>query len=146
MKLIVKTFDELTVTELYEMIKARIQIFTMEQQIMYQDLDDVDYTSLHCFLMEDKKVVAYLRAYDRTPGDHSVIKIGRVLSIRHGEGLGAKLMRESMPKIKERLHCKTICMDAQKHALGFYEKLGFVQISGDFLEEGIVHVAMQKDV
>ena len=60
MKLTVKKFQELTTTELYEILKARAEIFIMEQEINYQDMDDIDYKSLHCFFTEDKKVIAYL--------------------------------------------------------------------------------------
>ena len=57
------TFDELTTKELYEILKSRSQIFTIEQNIHCQDMDDIDYNSLHCYIMDDNKVVAYLRAF-----------------------------------------------------------------------------------
>ena len=63
MQLIAKKFDELTTKELYEILKARSEIFQMEQNIHYQDMDDIDYQSLHCFFMENNKVIAYLRAF-----------------------------------------------------------------------------------
>ena len=140
-----KKFDELTTTELYEILKARSKIFIMEQHINYLDMDDVDYKSLHCFFKEDGKVTAYLRAYY---GDDSgsVVKIGRVLTLKHGCGTGRALMEQSITAIKNVMNCRKICMDAQKYAAGFYEKLGFKVTSGDFLEEGIVHVAMELEV
>ncbi len=89
MKLTVKKFQELATTELYEILKARAEIFIMEQEINYQDMDDIDYKSLHCFFTEDKKVIAYLRAfYQENDGD-----IVRIRSIdfttrkRHGKRL-----------------------------------------------------------
>ena len=113
----------------------------MEQKIICQDFDGVDYNSLHCFLEENGKVLAYLRAYRTEEG----IKLGRVLSVKHGIGLGAKLMREAMPKIRKHFGCERLVLHAQKHAQGFYEKLGFAVTSPDFLEEGIPHVAMAFD-
>ena len=64
MEFFAKTFDELTTKELYEILKSRSQIFTIEQNIHCQDMDDIDYNSLHCYIMDDNKVVAYLRAFE----------------------------------------------------------------------------------
>jgi len=138
-----KKFNELTTIELYEILKARSEIFIMEQKILYQDMDDIDYTSLHCFLMEDNKVIAYLRAFY---SGESVVKLGRVLTLKHGNGTGRDLLEQSLITIKEKMKCKKICMDAQKHAVGFYEKFGFKVTSEDFWEEGIIHNIMELEV
>ncbi len=145
MQFFAKEFCELTTTELYEILKARAEIFMIEQKIHYQDCDDTDYKSLHCFITENDKISAYLRAYYKDD-DKSTVKVGRVLTVTHGIGLGKKLLKKSIPAIKSKMKCKKICMDAQKHAVGFYEKAGFKIVSGEFLEEGIVHVAMELDV
>lgn len=145
MELISKTFDELTTTELYEILKARTAVFLMEQNIHCLDTDDVDYKSLHCFFMQDKKVTAYLRAfYD--DNDKDVVIIGRVLTLEHGQGTGKALMEQSINTIKEKMQCKKIKMDAQKHAVGFYEKFGFKAVSEDFLEEGVLHRVMELEL
>ncbi len=138
-----KFFDELTTRELYEIVCARTEIFLMEQRIICRDFDGIDYDSLHCFLEADGKVMAYLRAY-RT--DNETVKIGRVLSITHGIGLGTRLMEVSIPAIKRKLPCKTIILHAQSHAQAFYEKLGFSVTSPEFLEEGVPHVAMALEM
>ena len=91
MKLIAKRFEELTSKELYEILKARAEIFIMEQNIHYQDMDNIDYDSLHCFFMEHDKVIAYLRAFYQK-GNKDIVKIGRVLTIKHGKGIGKDLM------------------------------------------------------
>lgn len=142
MNVIIKKFDELTTTELYEILKARAEIFIMEQNINYQDMDDIDYKSVHCFIQEGNKVIAYLRAFYKSE-DKSVVKIGRVLTLEHGKGVGRILLEESLPAIKEKMPCNKIYIEAQKHAIGFYEKFGFITTSGEFLEEGIIHVAME---
>jgi len=139
----VKFFDELTTRELYEIVRARTEIFLMEQKIICRDFDGVDYDSLHCFLEADDKVVAYLRAYRV---DNDAVKIGRVLSLTHGVGLGKHLMQVSIPVIKEKLPCKRIVLHAQSHAKVFYEKLGFAVTSSTFMEEGIPHVTMEKEI
>jgi len=135
-----KFFEELTTRQLYEIVRSRTEIFLLEQKIICQDFDGVDYEALHCFFEEEGRVVAYLRAY-RAEG---AVKIGRVLSLTHGAGLGRKLMTEAMPAIKEKFSCNKIIVHAQKQAQGFYEKLGFTVTSPDYLEEGIPHVTMES--
>ncbi|MBQ4110264.1 MAG: GNAT family N-acetyltransferase [Clostridia bacterium] len=134
-----KEFNKLTTGELYEILKSRSEIFILEQKINCQDMDDKDYISLHCFLEDNGRVVAYLRAFSDAGG----VKIGRVLSIRHKKGLGRQLMEKSIPEIKKHFNCRKIHINSQKHAVGFYEKFGFKTISDEFLEEGIIHVAME---
>ena len=134
-----KLFGELTAAEMYEILKARSQVFQLEQNIHYLDEDDTDYDSLHCFFEDNGKVAAYLRAFP----DNGKIRFGRVLTITRGLGHGRMLMERSVRTARERFGELAVIMDAQKHAEGFYKKLGFVTTSGEFLEEGIVHVAME---
>ena len=140
MNFIAKTFDQLSVRELYEIVRARQEIFLMEQNIVCRDFDGVDYDALHCFLWEDGKVVAYMRAF---MGDDE-IRLGRFLTVRHGEGLGRRLMELSLPVVKAKFNCDKISFHAQRHAEGFYKKLGFKTVSDVFLEEGIEHVEMKQ--
>lgn len=145
MNLIIKTFQELDTKELYEILKARASIFIMEQNINYQDMDDIDYKSIHFFYMENDTVIAYLRAFYKD-NEKEAVQIGRVLTLEHGKGLGKKLIENSLPEIKKRLPSKKIVMDAQTHAISFYEQFGFVVISEEFLEEGIMHVQMKLEL
>lgn len=138
-----KTFEQLSTAQLYEILKVRSEIFLLEQDIRCQDMDDVDYDSLHCFYWENNTVPAYLRAYYEDESRQTVM-IGRVLTRQHGTGLGKKLMEESLCAIKHQMRCNKIKMHAQKYAKGFYEKLGFYQVSDDFLEEGVVHIMMES--
>lgn len=140
MEFFAKTFDQLTTRELYEIVRARTQIFLLEQGIICQDFDGVDYDSLHCFLQSDGKLLAYLRAYRTESGE---VKIGRVLSLTHKMGHGKELMRHALPKIASVFECDTIHVGAQTQALGFYESVGFVKTSDEFLDEGIPHVHME---
>jgi ElaA protein len=138
-----KFFDELTARELYEIVRARQEIFLMEQNIVCRDFDGVDYDALHCFLWQDGKVLAYLRAYRGNDGE---VHIGRVLTIPHGEGLGRSLMEFAMPRIVQHFGCERLTLHSQCHAEGFYKKLGFVRMGDVFLEEGIEHVKMRANV
>lgn len=139
----IKSFEELSAKEIYEILKSRAEIFVMEQGIHSIDMDDVDYESYHVFGMEDNRIKAYLRAYR---SDDNFVKIGRVLTLIHGIGLGTELMKYAIKKIPEKIKCDKIIMDAQKHAVPFYEKIGFVITSGEYLEAGIVHVNMELKV
>ncbi len=134
-----KLFHELTVAEIYEILKARSRVFQLEQGIRYLDEDDVDYDSLHCFFEENGCVIAYLRAFP----DNGKIRVGRVLTVTRGQGHGRLLMARSVEAAREKFGSRAVVMDAQKHAEGFYRKLGFVTTSGEFLEEGVVHVKME---
>lgn len=145
MNLIIKKFDELTNKELYEILKSRAAIFIIEQNINYQDLDDIDYNSLHCFYKENDKVTAYLRAFYKED-NKDIVKIGRVLTLKHNQGLGRRLLTESLPQIIKIMKPKKITMDAQKYAIGFYQKFGFQVVSDEFIEEEILHVIMELDV
>lgn len=145
MDLIVKEFNELTTVEVYEILRARSAVFILEQKMNCQDMDRTDYSSLHFFYQEDSEVTAYLRAYYKDDSKDTV-QIGRVLTLKHGSGLGRRLLEESIPAIKDKFHCKKICLDSQIHAVGFYEKLGFKVTSDEFLEEGVIHVAMELEL
>ena len=142
MKLVSKFFEELTTTELYELLKVRSEVFVVEQNCIYQDLDDKDYRSLHVFYEEDREVLAYLRAFTKKEG---VVQIGRVLSTTHGIGLGGKILKEGLLQIQEKFHPKKIYLEAQCYAIGYYEREGFKVCSEEFLEDGIPHVEMELE-
>lgn len=143
MDFIAKRFSELSLTELYEIMKSRAEVFLLEQNIVCRDLDDVDYHCLHCFLFEKGRVIAYLRA---CVAEADVVTVGRVLTLTHGKGYGRILMEKSIEEIKKHFTCKRLTLHTQKQAAGFYEKLGFATVSGGFLEEGIVHVTMEREL
>lgn len=134
-----KFFSELSTRELYEILKIRSEIFVVEQNCVYQDMDDKDYDSLHIFFEDGGRVVAYLRAFAK---DEDTVQMGRVLSLEHGKGLGGKLLKEGIEQIRKKQNPKKIYIEAQCYATGFYEREGFVVCSDEFLEDGIPHVQM----
>ena len=140
-----KTFDELSTSELYEIMKSRAEIFLLEQNIICQDLDDVDYKSLHCFFIDGNRVTGYLRAF-LSDEENNIVTVGRVLTLKHRSGMGTELMNKSIEAIKKHFTCEKITVHAQKQAEGFYEKIGFVITSDEFLEEGVVHVTMEMNI
>ncbi len=145
MEFCAKNFDELTSREVYEILRVRSQIFIVEQKMNCQDMDGVDFYARHYFLEENGKIAAYMRAY-YADDNKSTVKIGRVLTLIHGKGWGRELFERSVNDIKEHFNVNKIRINSQKHAVGFYEKLGFKTVSGEFLEEGVVHVSMTIDI
>ena len=146
MGFVAKTFDELTAKEIYEILKSRAMVFQMEQGIHYVDPDDVDYDSIHIFRMTDGRVDAYLRAYRTEETADDTLKIGRVLTLEHGNGLGTELMKYAIHILPKMTGCKKIIMDAQKRAEEFYKRLGFVVTSDEYMEEGVVHIDMSLEL
>lgn len=142
MQLIVKHFDELTTRELYELLKVRSEIFVVEQNCIYQDMDDIDYRSLHVFYVDAGRVQACLRLFYRNEAQR-IVQMGRVLTRNHGCGLGGRLLREGVRIARERMQARGIFLEAQTYAAGFYAREGFSICSGEFLEDGIPHVQMQ---
>jgi len=141
MNLVIKKFNELTTTELYEILKARAEVFVVEQNCVYQDLDGTDYNSLHVFLEEERKVKAYLRAFIKA--NAGTVQIGRVLTTVRGIGLGLDILKKGIEAVKNEFCADKIYIEAQTYAIGFYEKVGFQVVSDEFLEDGIPHVAME---
>lgn len=135
---IIKPFQELSTRELYEILKARAEVFVVEQQIVYNDLDDIDYRSIHVAILDGEKVIAYARAFEEPGGWH----IGRVLTTVRGKGYGAEVMRETINALW-RKGAEMIVLDSQEYAVGFYRKLGFSVCSGLFDIDGIPHVKME---
>ena len=138
----IKPFECLSAAEIYEILRARAEIFVAEQKITCPDPDGIDYDSLHCFIMENGRAIACLRAFTVEDG---TVKIGRVVTLTHGQGHGALLMNESIPKIKEHFGCKKIVVSAQTQAEGFYKKCGFTTVSDEYMEDGIPHVKMEME-
>ena len=141
MQVYVKAFEELSPAELYAILRLRVEVFMLEQKCLYPDLDGLDRQALHVWLSEDGELAAYLRLLPRGVRSENVM-IGRVIAVRRGCGLGARVMREGIRAAREKLGAGRICLEAQVYAQGFYEKLGFRRVSEPFDEDGIPHVKM----
>lgn len=142
MELTVKHFDELTVPELYAILRARCDVFVVEQKCPYADVDGVDPRALHMYIQENDAVIAYLRVFEKE-GEPGTLQIGRVLTVRRGEGLGKVLLRDSLAYILSELQPKRLFLEAQCYATGFYGREGFRICGEPFDEDGIPHVAME---
>ncbi|MCR5415774.1 MAG: GNAT family N-acetyltransferase [Pseudobutyrivibrio sp.] len=144
MDLIVKKYKELSLDELYGILKTRAEIFVVEQDCPYQDLDDLDQDATHVFCYNEAgRVAACLRVFMRDAAE-SVAQIGRVVTLEHGKGLGGVLLHEGVRIAIEEYHAKKIYLEAQEYAKGYYAREGFEVVSEPFLEDGIPHVKMEK--
>ncbi len=141
METIVKHFNELTVSELYEILRARAEVFIVEQNCVYQDVDNVDKEAYHVYLREDGKIVAYLRVVDKDKRLDEV-SLGRVITLKRRQGYGSKVMKVGIEVARERFGATKIKIGAQAWAKPFYEQVGFRQSSGEYMEDGIPHIYM----
>jgi len=139
----IKKFKELKVEELYEILRIRNTVFVIEQQCIYQDVDDKDKNAYHLFAMENGKVVAYLRILGKGIS-YREVSIGRVLTNNNyrGKGLGKELMLKAIHFIENDLKEETIRISAQEYLLNFYGSLGFKSVSDMYIEDDIPHVEM----
>ena len=145
MKLNVKMFEELTTKELYEILKIRSQVFVVEQNCNYLDLDDADFGACHIFYTENDKIVAYLRVLDRGVMSEEV-RIGRVISLKRRCGVGTMLVKEGIKAAVEKFDVDKVFVETQVYVKDMYAKIGFKQISGEFLDVGIPHIKMILDI
>ncbi len=137
----VKRFDELTVNELYEIMKLRVNVFVVEQNCPYPELDDKDKLSIHAWISDEESIIAYCRVLPQGVS-YKEASIGRVISAKRRMGYGTKIVNIGINLAKEHFGADKIRIEAQTYARGLYEKCGFVQVSEEFLEDGIPHIEM----
>ena len=136
-----KTFDQLTTSELYELLRIRSNVFVVEQDCVYQDMDYDDQTALHMWLTVSDKVVALCRVCPA--GTHMKnISIGRVITTERGKGYGKQIMIKAIEAAQSYFNAELIDLEAQVYAKGFYEQFGFEQSSEEFILDGIPHIKM----
>ena len=139
----VKTFDELTTIELHDILQLRSEVFVVEQDCVYQDIDGKDQKGLHIIGISKNKIVAYTRCF--APGIYfKEASIGRVV-VKQSERkhkYGHEIMIASMKAIVRNYNTKKIKLSAQTYLRNFYESHGFEVLGDTYLEDGIPHIAM----
>lgn len=146
MKFITKSFQELTTTELYAILQLRSEVFVVEQDCVYQDVDYKDQKALHVFGFKNDKIVAYTRIFKS--GDYfDNSSIGRVVvaATERKYGYGHEIMKASIEAIKKHFNVDDITISAQKYLKKFYESHQFKQIGTEYLEDGIPHIRMDRN-
>lgn len=143
MNIKIKSFKNLTIDELYDILKLRDEVFVVEQRCFYQDCDDIDKDAHHVFCEDDSKIVSYLRIYKKYPTKNEV-SIGRVVVAKdyRSRGLAKKIMHEAIEFILETLKIPNILISAQSYLIDFYKDFGFTVVSEEYLDAEIPHVDM----
>lgn len=142
----IKHFSELTINELYDLLQLRVEVFCVEQNCVYQDIDGKDKNALHAIGIKNNQIVAYTRIFK--PGDYfKEASVGRVVvkNSERSNSYGYDIMNASIQAIKEHLNQTKIKVSAQSYLLNFYNNLGFKKVGEEYLEDGIPHYAMIKD-
>lgn len=146
MNSVVKTFEELNTKELYQLLQLRSEVFVVEQDCVYQDIDGKDQKAFHVLGMVNDKIVAYTRVFN--PGDYfKSTSIGRVVVSHEMRkyGYGKKIMKATLAFIEETLKESKIELSAQTYLIAFYKDLGFEPVGEEYLEDGIPHIRMVKN-
>ena len=138
-----KSFDELTTAELYAVMELRNRVFVVEQNCVYQDADNKDQFCYHLMGWRQNELAAYTRIIPQGIS-YPAASIGRVVTspAHRGGGIGRELMKRSIDKAFEQFNCTEITIGAQVYLRHFYESLGFVQTSNEYMEDGIPHIEM----
>ena len=142
----VKAFQELSLNELYALLKLRVEVFAVEQNCVYQDLDGKDQVCYHVMLHLDDELVGYSRLVPAGVS-YAEVAIGRVItaaSVR-GKGFGRTLMEYSIQNCHKLWGEGPIRLSAQVYAKEFYDSLGFVAEGEEYLEDGIPHIEMLRE-
>ncbi|GAB4153695.1 MAG: GNAT family N-acetyltransferase [Winogradskyella sp.] len=140
-----KSFDQLNTKELYDLLQLRSEVFVVEQDCVYQDIDGKDSKALHVLGYNKKQLVAYTRVFK--PGDYfKEASIGRVVvkEDQRQYGYGYNIMNASIEAVKNYFKTSDIRISAQTYLKTFYNNLGFKEVGEEYLEDGIPHINMLK--
>lgn len=144
----IKSWAELNTLDLYQLLQLRSEVFVVEQECAYQDLDGQDFESVHLTARtpSNKSLMAYARIYTTTIEEKEYAAIGRVCTTKtyRGQGVSRQLMEYAIQYIKENQKLP-ITVSAQAYLEIFYQSLGFQTISEPYLEDGIPHIRMVKE-
>jgi len=138
-----KTFKQLTTKELYDLLQLRSEVFVVEQDCVYQDLDGKDEKALHIIGKKNNQIVAYTRIFK--PGDYfENASIGRVVvhQKERKHKYGYSIMEASIKAAKDYFNETTTKLSAQTYLKKFYNNLGFKEVGEEYLEDGIPHITM----
>lgn len=141
----IKNFTELTLQELYDLLQLRSEVFVVEQDCVYQDLDGKDTNALHILGYNQNELVAYTRIF--APGEYfKEASIGRVVvkASARQYGYGKDIMKASIKAIYDHYGDISIHLSAQTYLKKFYRELGFNETGDAYLEDGIPHIGMLR--
>ncbi|MFA5522860.1 MAG: GNAT family N-acetyltransferase [Tissierellales bacterium] len=139
----IKKYSDLTIDELYSILKVRNEVFVVEQNCPYQDCDEKDKQAYHLFLDDNGDIIAYTRILEKSVS-YDEISIGRFLVKEEyrRKGLAKELLVRAMNFIEESLNEKTIRLSGQVYIKDLYKSFGFKEVSDIYLEDDLPHVEM----
>ncbi|WP_077324344.1 GNAT family N-acetyltransferase [Virgibacillus siamensis] len=143
MEWIIKSFSDLSTQELYALLKARVDVFVVEQECPYPELDNYDQQAMHYFLKVNNEIAANVRILP-AGSKFEDVSIGRVLVTEkfRGNGYAKQLMKRSIEFAAAEWNAPKIQIQGQEYLKKFYRELGFKQVSASYLEDGIPHIDM----
>ena len=144
MNTVIKNFSELSTEEIYNILKLRSEVFVVEQNCVYQDIDEKDKKATHLFIEKNNEIIAYTRIFKKGDYYEENPSIGRVVVSKkeRGKKLGKEIMLNSIEFIKKEMEGRKIELSAQKYLDKFYKDLDFYSEGEDYLEDGIPHQRM----
>ena len=146
MELMVKSFEELTKKELYELLLLRSEVFIVEQGGCYQDPDRIDYDSTHIFIQDGEKVSGCVRVFLKED-EEGTCQLGRLVVRDRMQGLGTLLMDRAEEAAAELDDAKRVFLTGRRSARGFYERCGYVrQLPEGYTEENTPYFIFRKDL
>ena len=146
-KVNVKSYDQLSKEDLYHILRLRSEVFVVEQNCVYPDIDNKDQRALHLFICSHNDIIAYTRLFNA--GDYfDEASIGRVVVDKNfrDNKLGHIIIEKSIQTIKEKYNRSCILISAQTYLKNFYASHNFLQIGEGYLEDGIPHIKMRLDI
>ena len=148
MNTVIKKFSELSTEEIYNILKLRSEVFVVEQNCVYQDIDEKDKKATHLFIEKNNEIIAYTRIFKKGDYYEENPSIGRVVVSKkeRGKKIGKEIMLNSIEFIKKELKGRKIELSAQKYLDKFYKDLDFYSEGEDYLEDGIPHQRMFYDL
>ena len=138
MQVRIKSFEDLTNRELYEILKLRVDVFVVEQECPYPEIDGKDYNAIHIYLENEEEILSYARVYK----EEDQVHLGRIIAKERRKGYATLILKEAINVAKKFYQAKEIHIEAQTYAKKLYEKVGFVEDSEIYLLDGIEHVKM----
>jgi ElaA protein len=141
-----KAFGELTTEELYRILQLRMEVFSVEQNVVYQDCDGKDFVSWHFMGWRSNEIVAYSRILPPGVAYPEAASIGRVVTAKaiRGQAIGKQLFEKSLEKLYELCGDVPVTLSAQHYLKKFYETFHFVSEGASYIEDSIPHISMSR--
>lgn len=147
LKLEIKSFSALGLQELYDLLKLRQDVFIIEQESIYTDLDELDQQSQHVLLKDGQQLLGVARIVPKGV-KYDVVSVGRIATAasHRGQGLGKKIINAALEYCDNKIKTKTVKISAQLHLEVYYQGFGFETISEPYDDGGVLHIDMKRVV